>query len=142
MMLRPWPKCCFCYFEGFGPGRNTVFAVFCSSAMAETLFLSFFARRPWPKRSSYHFGGFGCGRRINHGIIGRSIAGSRRSARCNSRTHCYWRKSDSSRRFDSLGQVYSTSSCPKGQHRRKDHGRTCHARGSRSNYLSCWAYPW
>ena len=44
---RPWPKCIFSHFVAFGRGRNAVFAVFHSSAVAESRFSSFSAfRRP------------------------------------------------------------------------------------------------
>ena len=33
---RPWPKCIFSHFVAFGRGRNSVFAVFHSSAVAES----------------------------------------------------------------------------------------------------------
>ena len=36
-------------------GGNVVFAVFCISAMAETLILPFFAFRPWAKRRFCRF---------------------------------------------------------------------------------------
>ena len=41
---RPWPKCIFSHFVAFGRGRNAVFAVFHSSAVAESRFSAF--RRP------------------------------------------------------------------------------------------------
>ena len=44
---RPWPKCIFSHFVAFGRGRNAVFAVFHSSAVAESQFSAFSAfRRP------------------------------------------------------------------------------------------------
>ena len=39
----------FCSLLRFGRGRNAFFAVFCLSAVAETLFSPFFIFRPWPK---------------------------------------------------------------------------------------------
>ena len=45
---RPWPKCIFSHFVAFGRGRNAVFAVFHSSAVAESQFSAFsaFCRPP------------------------------------------------------------------------------------------------
>ena len=46
----------FCCFLLVGPGRNAIFSIFCSSAMAEMPFFRFFACRPWPKPRFYYFG--------------------------------------------------------------------------------------
>ena len=48
MEFRPWPKVSFRRFWFIGHGRNTVFSIFCISAMAESQFLAFsaFRRRP------------------------------------------------------------------------------------------------
>ena len=52
---RPRPKRIFCHFLHFGRGRNTVSAVFHSSAMAESQFSTFFVRRPRRKLRIYLF---------------------------------------------------------------------------------------
>lgn len=48
-VLRPWPKRIFLHFPAFGRGRNAVFAVFYSSAVAESHFPPFSRFRPRPK---------------------------------------------------------------------------------------------
>ena len=48
LVRRPWPKHSIFHFAAFGRGRNSVFAVFYSSAMAENRFSSFSRFRPWP----------------------------------------------------------------------------------------------
>ena len=52
----------FCSLLRFGRGRNAVFAVFSSSAVAETRFSLFSVFRPWPKRCFCCFLPFGRGR--------------------------------------------------------------------------------
>ena len=54
----------FCSLLRFGHGRNSVFAVFYLSAVAETQFSPFFIFRPWPKRVFYRFLSFGRGRNV------------------------------------------------------------------------------
>ena len=49
-------------FLTFGRGRKSAFAVFSSSAAAESLFFPFSARRPWPKRYFSCLAAFGRGR--------------------------------------------------------------------------------
>ena len=48
LVRRPWPKHTIFHFAAFGRGRNSVFAVFYSSAMAENRFPSFSRFRPCP----------------------------------------------------------------------------------------------
>ena len=48
LVRRPWPKHSIFHFAAFGRGRNSVFAVFYSSAMAENRFPSFSRFRPCP----------------------------------------------------------------------------------------------
>ena len=57
---RPWPKLRIYLFLIFHCGRNTVFLIFCFSAMAEMKFLLLFTRPPRRKANFQHF--FACSR--------------------------------------------------------------------------------
>lgn len=48
LLCQPWPKHSFYRFHAFGRGRNSVFAVFYSSAAAESRFSPFSRFQPRP----------------------------------------------------------------------------------------------
>ena len=55
-IFRPWPKHSFYHFHAFGRGRKLVFAVFYSSAMAESHFSPFSRFRPRPTSKIINLG--------------------------------------------------------------------------------------
>ena len=69
LVRRPWPKHSIFHFAAFGRGRNSVFAVFYSSAMAENRFSSFSRFRPWPTNVFCLFSFFIRGWRMVFGVF-------------------------------------------------------------------------
>lgn len=57
-IFRPWPKHSFYHFHAFGHGRKHVFAVFYSSAMAESHFSPFSRFRPRPTSKIINLGDY------------------------------------------------------------------------------------